>query len=176
MPLYELDGMKVKTPASGRFWVAPTATVIGQIEIGEDASIWYNCILRGDNEPIVIGARTNVQEGTVMHTDPGFPMHIGNDVTIGHMAMVHGASIGAGSLIGIGAILLNGAKIGEDCLIGAHALIPEGKVIPPRSVVLGSPGKIVREVTNADIARIRRGVDFYVGNWQRFSKGVKPQA
>ena len=175
MALFELDGMKVKTPASGRYWVAPNATVIGKVEIGEDASVWYNCVVRGDNEPIVIGARSNIQEGTVMHTDPGFPLTLGEDVTIGHMVMLHGCTIARGALIGIGAIVLNGARIGEDCLIGAHALVPEGKEIPARSVVMGSPGKIVRELSDADVARIKRASEFYVGNWKRFAKGLKPQ-
>ncbi len=131
-------------PASGRYWVADNAVVLGKVTIGEDASVWFNTVVRGDNEPIVIGASSNVQDGCVLHTDPGFPLSIGAEATIGHMVMLHGCSIGRGALIGIGAIVLNGARIGEECLIGAGALIPEGKEIPPRSVVFGSPGKVMR--------------------------------
>ena len=121
MALYELDGHRVAVPANGRFWVADNAVLAGKITIEEDASVWFNTVARGDNEPIVIGARSNVQDGCVLHTDPGFPLTIGPDATIGHMVMLHGCSIGRGSLIGIGAIVLNGAKIGEDCLMGAGA-------------------------------------------------------
>jgi len=176
MPLFELEGERVKTPASGKFWVAPNAMVIGKVTLGEDSSVWYSCVIRGDNEPISIGARTNVQEGCVLHTDPGFPMDIGEDVTVGHMAMLHGATIGDGALIGIGAVILNGAKIGKECLIGAKALIPEGKEIPPRSVVMGAPGKVIRELSDADVARMSRASSFYVGNWKRFAEKLKPQA
>src|SRR6476660_2661996 len=154
MALYELDGIRVEVPANGRYWVADSAAVIGRVLIEEDASIWFNAVVRGDTEPISIGARANVQDGCVLHTDLGFPLSIGDEVTIGHQAMLHGCSIGRGSLIGIGAIVLNGAKVGEHCLIGSHALIPEGKVIAPRSVVRGAPGKIMREVNDRDLARM----------------------
>src|SRR5262245_48486164 len=136
MPLYELEGHRVAVPASGRFWVAETAVLTGQIAIEEDASVWFGTVARGDNEPIVIGARANVQDLCVLHTDPGFPLSIGTEATIGHRVVLHGCSIGRGALIGMGAIILNGAVIGEECLIGAGTLIPEGKQIPPRSVVL----------------------------------------
>ena len=169
MGLFALDGVKVQTPGEGKYWVAPTATVIGNVHIGEDASVWFNAVIRGDNEPILIGARSNVQEGCVLHTDPGFPMRVGPDCTVGHMVMLHGCTIGRGSLIGIGAIILNGAVIGEECLIGAHTLVPEGKDIPPRSVVVGAPGKIVRDVTEDDLARMRNGVASYLRAWRRFS-------
>lgn len=175
MALFELDGHRVKTPASGRFWVAPNAVVIGRVELEEESSVWFNCVLRGDNEPIRIGAGSNVQENSVLHTDPGFPMTIGPGVTIGHLCMLHGCSIGRGSLIGMGSIVLNGAKIGEDCLIGAHTLIPEGKEIPARSLVMGSPGKIMREISEANLALMRMSSDYYVDNWKRFAAGLKPQ-
>lgn len=175
MPLYELDGRTVTVPANGRYWVAPNAVVLGNVTLEEDASVWFGTSIRGDNEPIVIGRRSNIQEGCVLHTDPGFPMTIGPDVTIGHMVMLHGCTIGRGSLIGIGSIILNGAEIGEDCLIGANTLIAEGKVIPPRTMVLGSPGKIVRQLTDADVARINGPAARYVENWQRFARGLKPQ-
>ena len=163
------------TPASGRFWVADNAIVAGKVILEDDATIWFNSVLRGDNESITIGARSNVQDGCVLHTDPGFPMVIGADCTIGHMVMLHGCTIGAGSLVGIGAIVLNGAQIGEGCMIGAGSLIAEGKVIPPRSLVMGAPGRVIRQVTDADFERMRRGVDVYVARGRQFAKGLKPQ-
>jgi carbonic anhydrase/acetyltransferase-like protein (isoleucine patch superfamily) len=176
MALYKLDQADVTTPGAGTCWVAPNATVVGNVEIGTDASVWFNTVIRGDNERITIGARSNVQDSCVLHTDPGFPMTIGPDSTVGHMVMLHGCTIGSRSLIGIGAIILNGAVIGDDCLIGAGALIPEGKVIPPRSVVMGAPGKVVRELTDQDAARIASGVAGYVRNWKRFASGLVAQA
>ncbi len=175
MAMFSLDDKRVILPESGDAWIAGNATVVGNVILEDDASIWFNTVVRGDNEPIRIGARSNIQDGCVLHTDPGFPMLIGADVTIGHMVMLHGCRIGRGSLVGIGAIVLNGAEIGEDCLIGAGALIPEGKKIPARSVVMGQPGKIVREVTDADMERMRAGVASYQRNWKRFSAGMKPQ-
>jgi len=175
MPIYEFDGHRVKTPASGNFYVADTAVVIGNVEIGEDVSIWFNAVVRGDNDVIRIGAGSNVQDGSVIHVDPGFPVNIEDDVTIGHMVMIHGCTIGRGSLIGMGSVILNGAKIGEGCLIGANSFIPEGKEIPPRSVVMGAPGKVVREVTDADIPRITRGAKNYKQHWRRYASGLKLQ-
>lgn len=175
MALYELDGMRVATPGEGRYWVAPNAVVIGKVAIEEDASVWFGAVIRGDNELITIGQRSNVQEACVLHTDPGYPLTIGPDCTIGHMVMLHGCSVGRASLIGIGSIILNGAKIGEECLIGANTLIPEGKEIPPRSMVLGSPGKIVRELSNEDVAKFGGAAGRYVKNWKRYSAGLKPQ-
>jgi carbonic anhydrase/acetyltransferase-like protein (isoleucine patch superfamily) len=176
MALYELDGACVEKPANGRCWVADSAALIGKVILREDASVWFGSVLRGDNEPIVIGARSNVQDGCVFHTDPGFPLIIEDDCTIGHMVMLHGCTIGAGSLIGIGSIVLNGARIGANCLIGAHALIPEGKQIPPGSVVMGSPGKIVRQVTEQDKARMRAGVQSYASRWPLYAAKLKKQA
>lgn len=176
MALYELDGHRVVVPSSGLYWVAENAAVLGQVSIEEDASVWFGSVVRGDNEPIVIGARSNVQDGCVLHTDPGFALIIGQEATIGHLAMLHGCTIGRGALIGIGAVVLNGAKIGEECMIGAGAVIPEGKEIPPRSVVLGAPGKVVREVREEDLVRIRWGVQLYVDRWKTYARGLKPQA
>jgi carbonic anhydrase/acetyltransferase-like protein (isoleucine patch superfamily) len=173
MTTYSLDGVGVRTPASGRFWVAPNAVVLGNVVMEEDASVWFGAVVRGDNEEIRIGARSNVQDGSVLHTDPGFPMHIEPDCTIGHMVMLHGCRIGARSLIGIGSIILNGAVIGEGSLIGANTLIPEGKVIPPRSMVLGSPGRVVKQFTDEDVARFSAAAGRYVQNWQRFKAGLK---
>lgn len=175
MALYSLDGKAVVMPANGQAWTAPNAICVGNVVLHQDASVWFNTVLRGDNEPIVIGERSNVQDGSVLHADPGFPLTIEADCTVGHMVMLHGCRIGRGSLIGIGAIILNGAEIGEQCLIGAGALIPEGKKIPARSVVMGAPGKIIRSVTDADLERMRSGVASYQRNWKRFAAGMKPQ-
>ena len=176
MSLYRLGEVGVRTPASGRYFVAPNAVVLGNVEIGEDASVWFSTVIRGDNEPVRIGARSNVQDGCVLHTDPGFPMSIGEDCTIGHMVMLHGCTIGRRSLVGIGSIILNGARIGEECLIGANTLIAEGKEIPPRSMVLGSPGKIVRQLTDDEVARFAAAAGRYVENWQRFKAGLAAQS
>jgi carbonic anhydrase/acetyltransferase-like protein (isoleucine patch superfamily) len=176
MAFYELDGVKVSTPGEGRYWVAPNALLLGKVELAENASVWFGAVLRGDNEPIRVGPRSNVQDGCVLHTDPGYPLDIGADCTIGHMVMLHGCTIGRGSLIGIGSIILNGAKIGEECLIGANTLIAEGKEIPPRSMVLGSPGKIIRQLTDEDVKRFGGAAGRYVANWKRYAKGLKPQS
>lgn len=176
MPLYELDGHKVTTPGDGRYWVAPNASVIGNVTLAEEVNVWFGAVIRGDNEAITIGARTSIQENCVLHTDPGFPLSIGEDCTIGHLAMLHGCSIGKSVLVGIRAIILNGAKIGEGSIIGAGALVTEGREIPPGSIVLGSPGKVVREATDPDRALIKEGTDFYTQNWRRFARGLKPQS
>ena len=174
MALFELDGVRVSTPGDGKFWVAPNAVLLGKVRLEEDASVWFGAVLRGDNELITVGARSNVQDGSVLHTDPGFPLTIGADCTVGHMVMLHGCTIGRGSLIGIGSIILNGAKIGEDCVIGANTLIPEGKVIPARSMVMGSPGKIVRQLTDEEVKRFGGAASRYVNNWKRYANGFKP--
>jgi carbonic anhydrase/acetyltransferase-like protein (isoleucine patch superfamily) len=175
MSLYTLDGVAVTLPASGRYFVAPNAVCMGKVELCDDASVWFGAVLRGDNELIRIGERSNIQDGCVLHTDPGFPLDVGADCTIGHMVMLHGCTIGRGTLVGIGSIILNGARIGEECLIGANTLIAEGKVIPPRSMVLGSPGKIVRQLSDDDVKRFGGGAGRYVANGRRFSAGLKPQ-
>jgi carbonic anhydrase/acetyltransferase-like protein (isoleucine patch superfamily) len=176
MPIYKLDAESVGTPANGTFWVAPNAVLIGKVKLEEDASVWFGAVLRGDNELITVGARSNVQDGSVLHTDPGFPLTIGEDCTIGHMVMLHGCTIGRGSLIGIGSIIMNGAKIGEECVIGAGALIPEGKEIPPRSMVMGSPGKVVRQLSDEEVQRFGRAAVRYVANWKRYAAGLSPQS
>ena len=160
MAIYSIDG---RAPSvAGTAWVAPSASVLGGVVLADFASVWFGAVLRGDNEPIAIGERSNVQDGAVLHTDPSFPLTIGRGVTIGHQAMLHGCTIGDGSLVGIQAVVLNGARIGRECLIGAGALVPEGREIPDRSVVLGAPCRIVRQVTDEDIEGIRRGIDSYV--------------
>ena len=155
-------------------WIAASAELIGRVELAADSSIWFNCTLRGDNEPIRIGAGSNVQENCVLHTDPGHPLEIGALVTVGHQAMLHGCTIGDGSLIGIQAIVLNGARIGAECLIGAGALITEGKEIPPRSVVMGSPGRIVRQLDDAQAADLRASAKRYVERARLFRQALEP--
>jgi carbonic anhydrase/acetyltransferase-like protein (isoleucine patch superfamily) len=167
MAIYSIDDRSPQCDASA--WVAPGAHVIGRVELGAGASVWFGAVLRGDNEPIVIGEGSNVQEGAVLHTDIGCPLTVGTYVTIGHQAMLHGCTVGDGSLIGIQAVVMNGARVGRECLIGAGALVPEGKVIPDRSVVLGSPGKVVRELTDAEVARLRAGSDSYVARARAYA-------
>lgn len=172
--IYELDGYAPQLPPSGDFWVAPDANLIGKVVLEDGASVWFGATLRGDNEEIRVGAGSNVQENCVLHTDMGYPLTIGRDCTIGHKAMLHGCTIGEGSLIGMAAIVLNGAVIGPGCLIGAGALIPEGKHIPAGSLVMGAPGKVVRELDAEAQARLLRGVEGYRRNMRRFRAGLKP--
>lgn len=169
--IYELDG--ISPDIAEDTWVAPDANVIGNVVLEAGASVWFGCTLRGDNEEIRVGAGSNVQENVVCHTDPGCPLLIGSDCTIGHKAMLHGCEIGAGSLIGMGATVLNGAKIGAGCLIGAGALIPEGKVIPDGSLVMGMPGKVVRELDAAARAGLLASADHYRQNMRRFRAGMR---
>ena len=171
MTLYALEGVKPSFP-SGFHWVAPSAVLIGNVVLSNNVSIWFGSVLRGDNEPISIGENTNIQENCVLHTDPGYPITIGNDCTIGHKAMVHGCEIGENSLIGMSATILNGAKIGKNCLIGAGALIPEGKVIPDNSMVVGMPGKVIRELDEKAILQLKASAMHYVENAKRFSQGL----
>lgn len=149
-------------------WIAPNATVIGDVRLGSNASVWWNAVLRGDNDPIHIGADTNIQDGSVLHTDEGVPMHIGNQVTVGHLVMLHGCTIGDGSLIGIGSIILNRAVIGKGCIVGANTLIPEGKVFPDRVLIVGSPGKVIRELSDDEVARLQGSAAHYVANAARY--------
>ena len=172
MAIYELDGVRPTVPDSGDYWVAENATLIGNIILENNASVWFNAVLRGDNEPITVGKNSNVQDGSVLHTDMGCPLTIGRNVTIGHLAMLHGCTIGNNSLIGIGALVMNNARIGSNCIIGAHALIPEGKVIPDNSLVMGAPGKVVREIGEAQAAMLEASALHYVSNWKRYRKGL----
>jgi carbonic anhydrase/acetyltransferase-like protein (isoleucine patch superfamily) len=168
MPIYQLEDHKPKLPQSGNYWIAPNATLIGQIELHENASIWWGAVLRGDNEPIIIGENSNVQDGSILHNDKGISLTIGKNVTIGHLAMLHGCEIGDNSLIGIGAVVLNRAKIGKNCIIGAKALIPEGKEIPDNSLVVGQPGKIIRQISPEQAQGLTNSALHYVANWQRY--------
>lgn len=173
MAIFELDGVKPELPESGRYWVAENATVLGNVKLEEDASVWFNAVLRGDNDPIIIGKRSNIQDGSVLHTDVGCPLTIGENVTVGHMVMLHGCTIGDETLVGIGSTIMNRAVIGKNCIIGAHTLIPEGKVIPDGSLVMGSPGKILKPVSEPQIQMIGISAQVYVDNWMRFKGGLK---
>lgn len=172
MTSYALDGIEPDRKA-GFSWIAPSAAVIGNVNVGADVGIWFGAVIRGDNEPITIGNRTNIQENTVIHTDPGYPAVIGEGCTIGHRAMIHGCRIGSNSLIGMGATILNGAVIGNNCLIGAGALITEGKTIPDNSLVMGAPGKVVRELDDNAVAMLKASAEHYVVNARRFAKGLQ---
>lgn len=171
---YALGAARLTT-AGDAFWIAPTAVVIGKVRLEHNASVWWGAVLRGDNEPITVGEGSNVQDGCVLHTDPGDPLTIGKGVSVGHLAMLHGCVIGDNSLIGIGAVVLNGARIGANCLIGAKALIPEGKEIPDNSLVMGAPGQIKRQVSDEHIARIRMSAESYVAKYQRYRRDLRPE-
>jgi carbonic anhydrase/acetyltransferase-like protein (isoleucine patch superfamily) len=174
VPIYSLGDRTPELPNDDEYWVAPNAAVMGRVILKKNASIWWGCTVRGDNDPIVVGENSNVQDGSVLHSDLGSPLTIGRNVTIGHLVMLHGCDIGDNSLIGIGAVVLNGAKIGANCLIGAKALIPEGKVIPDNSLVMGAPGKVVREVSEAQVQVLAASAAGYVQNWKRFARELKP--
>ena len=169
---YDLGSEKLET--IGDFFIADNASVIGKVLLEENASVWFGAVLRGDNELITVGKGSNVQDLAILHTDPGYPLTIGENCTIGHKAVLHGCEIGNNSLIGIDAIVLNGAKIGENCLIGAGALISERKEIPDGSLVMGSPGKIVRELSKEQVASLTESANRYVQNFKRFKSELKP--
>lgn len=171
MAIYELGKLSPKIDAEA--FVAQEATVIGAVEIGARSSIWPGAVIRGDNEPIKIGKATSIQEGAVLHVDGGCPLTIGDNVTIGHQVMLHGCTIGEGSLIGIQAVVLNNAVIGKDCLVGAGSIVTEGKVFPDRSLILGVPAKVVRELSDADIAKIREGAASYANRSAEYNKDLK---
>ena len=170
---YSLGDSLVETHPDS--WTAPTATLIGKVRLEEGASVWFNAVLRGDNELILIGRHSNVQDGAVMHTDMGYPLTLGTGVTIGHNAMLHGCTVGDYSLIGINAVILNGAKIGKHCIIGANSLIGEGKEIPDGSLVMGSPGKVVRDLTEEQKKLLEASAAHYVKNGQRYARDLKVQ-
>lgn len=173
MPIHALGDQHPRLPSNDKIWIAPDAQVIGNVVMGEDASIWFGAVVRGDNDPITIGVRSNIQDGSVLHSDPGSPLTIGEGVTVGHKVVLHGCSIGDNSLIGIGSILLNRAVIGRDSIIGAGSLVPEGKVFPDGVLILGSPARVVRELTPEQIAGLRRSADHYVANARRFAQDLK---
>jgi carbonic anhydrase/acetyltransferase-like protein (isoleucine patch superfamily) len=173
MTLYNLDGVSPDLPGVGACWVAPSADVMGRVRLLKDASVWFGAVLRGDNEWLIIGEGSNVQDGCVLHSDMGAPLTVGKDCTIGHKAILHGCTIGDNSLIGMGATVLNHAVIGKNCLIGAGALIPERKVIPDNSLVVGSPGKVIRTLDDVAVAGLTKAAQSYVRNWKRFAAGLQ---
>jgi carbonic anhydrase/acetyltransferase-like protein (isoleucine patch superfamily) len=173
MPIYELDGQTPELPADGRYWIAETATLVGRVRLKSHASVWFGSVLRGDNEWIELGTRSQIQDNATLHTDPGFPLIIGADCVIGHNVVLHGCMIGDNSLVGMGAIVLNGAKIGRHCLVGAGALLTEGKEFPDRSLIVGSPARVMRTIDEQAIRMIAEGADIYVRRWQQYAKGLR---
>ena len=173
MPLYALGNHEPQLPADEDYWLAPDAHVIGKVRLGPGVGIWFGAVLRGDNELIDIGSGTNIQEGTMIHTDMGYPATIGANCTIGHHAIIHGCTIGNNSLIGMGATILNGARIGKNSLVGAGALVTEGKEFPDNSLIVGSPARVIRTLDDAAIARLRVSAAHYVANGKRFKAGLK---
>lgn len=174
MAMYEVDGVRPTLPGSGKYWIAGSAEVMGNVILRENASVWYGCVLRGDNDPITIGENSNIQDLTVIHTDIGAPVTIGANVTVGHRVILHGCEIGDDTLIGMGSTILNRVKIGKNCIIGANALIAEGKEIPDNSLVMGAPGKVIKDVSPQQIQMIRMSALHYVENWQKHkAKTVK---
>ena len=172
MTLYALDGVAPTLPASGNFYIAPGARVIGNVVLDEEVGIWFNAVLRGDNEAIVIGPGSNVQDGCVFHTDPRFPLNVGANVTVGHSAILHGCTIGDGTLIGMGAVVLNGARIGKGCLIGANALVTEGKEIPDNSMAVGQPAKVIRPIDEEMAAELIRAAKVYKNRQGQYRAGL----
>ena len=168
---YDLENKKLKN--LGENWVAPNAVIIGDVTLEKNTSIWFNATLRGDIENIYVGEGSNIQDGSVLHTDPGYPLKIGKNVTVGHMVMLHGCTIGDNSLIGIGAVILNNAKIGNNCVIGAKSLITENKEIPDNSLVVGSPGRVIRKITDDEAKAILKNSIRYQENWKKYSKSIK---
>ncbi len=173
MAIFELDGQTPDLPDEGHYWIAENASVIGRVRLGRDASVWFGSVLRGDNEWIELGERSQIQDNATVHTDPGFPVIIGDNCVVGHNVVLHGCVIGSNSLIGMGAVLLNGAKIGQNCLVGAGALITEGKTFPDNSLIVGAPARALRQVDETTSRMILQGADIYVRRWQRYAIGLK---
>jgi carbonic anhydrase/acetyltransferase-like protein (isoleucine patch superfamily) len=170
MSVYNLGNVTPELPNYDEYWIAPNASVMGRVILKKNASVWWNATLRGDNDPITVGEGSNVQDGSVLHTDTGSPLVLGANVTVGHMVMLHGCTIGDNTLVGIGSIVLNGARIGKNCLIGAGSLIGEGKEIPDNSLVMGAPGRVIREVSPEQALMLAAGAAHYVANWKRYRR------
>jgi carbonic anhydrase/acetyltransferase-like protein (isoleucine patch superfamily) len=168
MAIYALDDWRPELPPEGEYWIAPNASLIGRVRLLRGASVWFGAVLRGDNEWITVGERTNVQDLAILHTDPGIPLNLGADVTIGHGVVLHGAIVGDNTVIGMGATLLNRAKIGKNCIVGAHALIPEGKEFPDNSLIVGVPGKVVRSIPDEETGMLTMNAQIYFDRWHRF--------
>ena len=173
MPIYEYEGKRPSLPADGSAWIAPSADLIGDVRLGSGASVWFGAVIRADNTPIEVGAGTNIQEGAMLHSDPGSPLTIGDDVTVGHHAILHGCTVGNRVLIGMGATVLNNAVIGDDCLIGAGALVTEGKVFPPGSLIVGVPAQAKRQLSTEAIAALKLSAEGYREKSQFFARGLK---
>jgi carbonic anhydrase/acetyltransferase-like protein (isoleucine patch superfamily) len=173
MPIFQLDGIAPVMPPEGQCWIAPDAVLIGKVRIDAEASVWFGSVLRGDNELIHIGAGSNIQDRCVLHTDMGFPLTVGLGCTIGHAAILHGCTIADNCLVGMGALVMNGVKIGSNCIVGAHALIPEGKTISDNSLVVGSPGRVIRRLGDAEADALRRSALIYQQKWRRYASGLK---
>ena len=173
MPLYALAGISPTVPPSGRYFVAPDAVLVGRVTLEEDVSVWFNAVLRGDNEPIAIGRGSNIQDGCVLHTDPGFPLIVGAGCTIGHRVILHGCTIGENSLVGMGATLLNGVKIGKNCLIGANALITEGKEFADNSLIVGAPARAIRSIDAAGVVELRLAAESYTARWPKYRETLQ---
>jgi carbonic anhydrase/acetyltransferase-like protein (isoleucine patch superfamily) len=173
MPIYELDGQSPDLPGDGRCYVADTAVLIGRVRLKFETSVWFGAVLRGDNEWIELGERSQIQDNATLHTDPGFPITIGHDCVIGHNVVMHGCLVGDNSLIGMGAILLNGVEIGKNSLVGAGALVTEGKTFPDNSLIVGAPARAIRKLDDKTLAMIREGADIYVRRSKQYAKGLK---
>lgn len=173
MPVYAYQDHSPSLPEADRYWVAPGAHVIGQVEIGSDVGIWFNVVIRGDNERIIIGDGSNIQENCMLHTDPGFVLRVGRGCTIGHHAILHGCTLGDNTLIGMGATVLNGARIGDNCLVGANALVTEGKEFPDNSLIVGAPAKVVRTLDDKAVEGLKASAAHYIERWQQFRDGLK---
>ncbi len=173
MPIYELEGQAPEFPGEGNYWVADTATLIGRVRLKHEASVWFGALLRGDNEWVELGERSQIQDNCTLHTDPGFPLTVGRDCVIGHNVILHGCTVGDNSLIGMGAILLNGAKIGVNSVVGAGSVVTEGKSFPDNSLIIGAPARVIRTLDEKAAAMIRAGADVYVQRWKAYAKGLK---
>src|SRR5882672_1199533 len=173
MPIYELDGVKPEFPGEGAYWIAETAVLIGRVRLKRDTSVWFGAVLRGDNEWIELGERSQIQDNSTLHTDPGFPLVIGENCVIGHNVMLHGCLVGSNSLIGMGAIVLNGAKIGSNCLVGAGALVTEGKEFPDHSLIVGAPARVIRTLEGKAAQSVSFAAAWYVKRWNQYAKGLK---
>jgi carbonic anhydrase/acetyltransferase-like protein (isoleucine patch superfamily) len=173
MTIYALDGQAPEFPEDGNYWVADTAVLIGKVRLKREASVWFGAVVRGDNEWIEVGERSQIQDNATLHTDPGFPMTVGSNCVIGHNVIMHGCAVDDNSLIGMGAILLNGVKIGKNSLVGAGSVVTEGKTFPDNSLIIGSPARVIRTVDERITKMIAGGADVYVKRWQRYAKGLK---
>ena len=173
MPIYELDGQAPEFPGEDNYWVAETAVLIGRVRLKAESSVWYGAVMRGDNEWVELGTRSQIQDNCTLHTDPGFPLTVGDDCVIGHNVILHGCTIGDRSLIGMGAIVLNGAKIGTNCVVGAGSVVTEGKSFPDNALIVGAPARAIRTLDDKAAAMIRAGADNYVQRWKHYAKALK---